>query len=122
MADKKSRDGGSGLGWFIIGLLIGVAGTLATQKFAVFKNIEASPDATTASLQPAAGPAPPGAPPKLIVHQGDLYGASALSAAPGGDEPLAVPAGTDETPADVADDAAATGMTARAHPKQPPAN
>lgn len=121
MADKSSRDGGSGLGWFVIGLLIGVAGTLATQKFAVFKSGEAAPDATSASLQPAAGPPPPGAPPKLTVHQGGLYGASATSAA-GPAEAVAAPDGADETPADVADDAAATGMTARARPKQPPAN
>ena len=121
MADKSSRDGGSGLGWFIIGLLIGVAGTLATQKFAVFKGSDAAPDASSASLQPPAGPPPPGAPPKLIVHQGGLYGASATSGA-GPAEPLAAPEGADETPSDVADDAAATGMTARAHPKQPPAN
>jgi len=120
MADRKSRDGGSGLGWFIIGLLIGVAGTLATQKFAVLKTLVAAPDATQASLQAPAGPSPPGAPPKLIVHQGGLYGASATSSDAA--EPLAVPPGTDETPSDVADDAAATGMTARSHPKQPPAN
>ena len=121
MADKSSRDGGSGLGWFIIGLLIGVAGTLATQKFAVFKTTQTATDATSASLQPPAGPAPPGAPPKFTVHQGGLYGASALSGA-GPAEPSAVPDGADESPSDVADDAAATGMTARAHPKQPPAN
>ncbi len=120
MADRKSRDGGSGLGWFIIGLLIGVAGTLATQKFAVFKSLEAAPDATQASLQPPAGPPPPGAPPKLVVHQGGLYGASAPASDAG--EPLAVPQDAGETPSDVADDAAATGMTARSHPKQPPAN
>lgn len=113
MADKSSRDGASGLGWFIIGLLIGVAGTIATQKFVVFKSSGAVPDATVAVIPPPA----PAAPPKLLVHQGGLSAASAnpISATP-------TPNTTGETAADVADDAAATGMTARPKPQQPPAN
>jgi len=120
MADKSSRDGGGGLGWLIIGLLIGVAGTLATQKFVVFKG-EAAPDATTAALQPPATGALPGDRPKLIVHQGGLL---AQGASPGAEGPVVSPdpVVTDESPADVADDAAATGMTARARPQKPPAN
>jgi len=113
MAEKSSRDGGSGLGWFVIGLLIGVAGTLATQKFAVFKNVEA-PDAQ-AAVQPPAPVAPVAGPPKLLVHQGGLAASSAAPATP-------TPNTTGQTAADVAEDAAATGMTARAKPQQPPAN
>jgi hypothetical protein len=113
MAEKSSRDGASGLGWFVIGLLIGAAGTLATQKFAVFKSNSAVPDAAAAAIQPPA----PAAAPKLLVHQGGLSASSAnpVSATP-------TPNTTGQTAADVADDAAATGMTARAKPQQPPAN
>ena len=113
MAEKSSRDGASGLGWFVIGLLIGVAGTLATQKFAVFKSSPAVPDATAVAIQPPA----PAAPPKLLVHQGGLAASSAnpVSATP-------TPNTTGQTAADVADDAAATGMTARPKPQQPPGN
>jgi hypothetical protein len=116
MADKSSRDGASGLGWFIIGLLIGVAGTIATQKFAVFKNSEAASDASVAAVQPPA-PATPASPPKLLVHQGGL---AAPSAAPVAATPT--PNTTGQTAADVADDAAATGMTARPRPQQPLGN
>jgi len=113
MADKSSRDGASGLGWFIIGLLIGVAGTVATQKFATFKSSQAIPDATAVAVQPP----PPAAPPKLLVHQGGLAAPSAspVSATP-------TPDTTGQTAADVADDAAATGMTARPRPQQPLGN
>jgi hypothetical protein len=111
MADKSSRDGASGLGWLVIGLLIGVAGTLATQKFAVFKSV-AAPDAS-AAVQPPAPAAPVAGPPKLLVHQGGLAPSSAAPATPNT---------TGQTAAEVADDAAATGMTARAKPQQPPTN
>jgi hypothetical protein len=117
MADRSSRDGGGGLGWLIIGLLIGIAGTLATQKFAVFRSNDAAPDVTTATLQPTAPAALPGPGPKLIVHQGGL------SQPPAAAEAQIVPrepVQTRETPAEVADDAAATGMTARAKPQSPP--
>jgi hypothetical protein len=116
MAEKSSRDGASGLGWLIIGLLIGVAGTIATQKFAVFKSSEPAPDAAATAIQP---PPPPAAgPPKLLVHQGGL-------AAPSSANPVSAtptPDTTGQTSAEVADDAAATGMTARAKPQQPPSN
>jgi hypothetical protein len=111
MAEKSSRDGASGLGWFVIGLLIGVAGTLATQKFAVFKSSPAVPDATAVAILPPT----PSAPPKLLVHQGGLAASSAAPATP-------TPNTTGQTAADVADDAAATGMTARAKPQPPPPN
>ena len=114
MADKSSRDGASGLGWFVIGLLIGVAGTIATQKFAVFKSV-AGPDAA-AAMQPPAPAAPVAGPPKLLVHQGGL--AAVSSAAPA----TPTPNTTGQTAAEVADDAAATGMTARAKPGQPAPN
>jgi len=113
MADKSNRDGASGLGWFVIGLLIGVAGTLATQKFAVFKSVGA-PDAA-AAVQPPAPVAPVAGPPKLLVHQGGLAASSAAPATP-------TPNTTGQTAAEVADDAAATGMTARPKPQQPPGN
>jgi hypothetical protein len=120
MADKSSRDGGSGLGWFIIGLLIGVAGTLATQRFAVFKGAEAASDLAAPALQPPSQPLLAGGQPKLIVHKGGLTRApvSAASAAPLTTRDVAI----DEAPSEVADDAAATGMTARAKPQKPPAN
>jgi len=119
MADRSSRDGGGGLGWFVIGLLIGVAGTLATQRFAVFKSVVAAPDAASVALQPPPPPAVIAGPPKLLVHQGGL------SQAPLPDDGPIVnqePVATGETQADVADDAAATGMTARSRPQKPPAN
>jgi len=118
MADKSGRDGGGGLGWFIIGLLIGVAGTLATQRFAVFKSSEPAPDAAATALQPPPAPVIAG-PPKLLVHQGGLaQPTSSTVPTIEQQEPLQ----TGETPDDVADDAAATGMTARARPQQPPAH
>jgi len=118
MADRSNRDGG-GLGWLIIGLLIGIAGTLATQRFAVFRSNDATPDVTTATLQPPAPAALPGPKPKLIVHQGGL---SPPPLPPEAQLVPREPVQTGETPADVADDAAATGMTARARPQQPPPN
>jgi len=76
MADKEGR--GSGAGLFVVGLLIGVAGTLISAK------------------------------PKLVMHQGGLSGAKPSSAA------AAVV--NDQSPSDVADDAAAAGMTSRTPP------
>jgi len=119
MADRSSRDGGGGLGWLIIGLLIGVAGTLATQKFAVFRSNDAAPDITTATLQPPAPAALPGPRPKLIVHQGGLSPPPSVAEAP---IIPRKPVQTSESPADIADDAAATGMTARVRPQLPPTN
>ena len=115
MADKSSRDGAGGLGWFVIGLLIGVAGTIATQKFVVFKSSHPAPDAAAAAVQPPAPAAPVAGPPKLLVHQGGLAASSAAPATP-------TPNTTGQTSDEVADDAAATGMTARPKPQQPPAN
>jgi len=119
MADKSSRDGGGGLGWFVIGLLIGVAGTLATQRFTIFKSSTVAPDAASVALQPPPAPAVIAGPPKLLVHQGGLSSAPLPNDGPiVNQEPIA----TGESQSDVADDAAATGMTARARPQKPPAN
>ena len=50
MADKDGR--GGGLGWFIVGLLIGVAGTLAMQRF-VQSGGPARPTAVASEAAPA---------------------------------------------------------------------
>ena len=118
MADKEGR---GGFGWFIIGLLIGVAGTLATQRLVLSGGqvSRSSQAAVTPTLSPSAsGPAAVSAAagsarPKLTMHEGGLSGAPHMSAAA---------IATDQSPADVADDAAAAGMTSRAGPSQHPTN
>ena len=107
MADKEGR--GSGAGLFVVGLLIGVAGTLITQRFVQSGGETARGEPTTSSSAPVATTqVASSAKPKLVMHQGGLSGAKPLSAA------AAVV--NDQSPSDVADDAAAAGMTSRTPP------
>ena len=115
MADKDARGGGAG--WFIVGLLIGVGGTLLTQRF-IQSGGQTSQTASVASSATAAAPASAApaagdAKPKLVMHQGGLSGAHAASAA-------AVT--VDQSPDDIADDAAAAGATSRGTRTAPPTN
>ena len=108
---------GGGAGWFIMGLLIGVAGTLVTQKF-VQSGGQASQNASAASAPSAAAPAVAAtaasdAKPKLVMHQGGLSGARPASAAA-----VAIT----QSPDDIADDAAAAGATSRGPRTTPPTN
>ena len=112
MADKGGR-GSSGIGLFIMGLLIGVVGTLVTQKIVTGGGGHSNtlPEATT--ITPAPESADSDAKPKLVVHSGGLSSAKPKSAAA---------AAVDQSPADVADDAAAAGMTSRTPRQTPPQN
>jgi hypothetical protein len=101
MADKGGRVGG--LIWFILGLLIGVAGTLGTQR--VVQSAGQDTRAVDLSSAPApsdAAPAPVAAKPKQLAHE------DAASAAPRHRS-----AASEQSDSDIADDAAAAGMTSR---------
>jgi hypothetical protein len=111
MADKEGRGGGAGL--FVVGLLIGVAGTLITQRFVQSGGENARSETMTNSSTPVVSAQPAsGVKPKLVTHQGGLSGAHPASAA--------AAAVNDQSPSDVADDAAAAGMTSRT--PRPPSN
>jgi len=102
-----ARDGGGGggaLGWTLLGILVGVAGTLAVETLLsnhhAREATEEPPAASAAAVVEAAAPVAP----KPVVK------APVVSAAP-------VKSAT-ATPSqeDVEDDAAAAGMTSRSHP------
>jgi len=104
MADKDGRGGGAV--WFIAGLLIGVVGTLITQRFVQAGGQNTQSEPVSSSSAPAvSSEAASSAKPKLVMHQGGLSGAKPASAA--------AAAVNDQSPSDVADDAAAAGMTSR---------
>jgi len=112
MADKDGRGGGAV--WFIAGLLIGVVGTLVTQRFVQSGGQSSQDEAISSSPAPAvSSEAASSVKPKLVTHPGGLSSAKSLSAA-------AAAANDDQSPSDVADDAAAAGMTSRA--PRPPSN
>lgn len=102
MANREG--GGGGFGWLVLGVILGVVGTLALQLFAK------RPDADEAEAPPAhtlaIAPAPPvaAAPPhrvKAAAHR------LAPSAAPTPADAAAADTGQ------IAEDAAAAGMTSR---------
>ena len=110
MADVGGRSGG--LGWFLVGLLVGVAGTLATQKV-IQAGAEPSPAVAIAPISgaPAAASRPrlsdaPAAT-KPVVHKTSLATEADSSSAPHHRTTH------EQSPADIADDAAAAGMTSR---------
>jgi hypothetical protein len=104
MADREGRGGGAG--WFVVGLLIGIVGTLITQMIVQSGAEHGHGEPAVNSSLPAASSQPvSSAKPKLAAHQGGLSGARAASAA-----------AADQSPSDVADDAAAAGMTSRTPP------
>jgi hypothetical protein len=112
MADKGGRTGGIGL--FIMGLLIGVVGTLVTQKIIMGGSEHGNTLPASTTIVPAPEPGPDSdAKPKLVVHPGGLSSAKPRSAAA---------AAVEQNPADVADDAAAAGMTSRTPRQTPPQN
>ena len=99
-----AREGGGGGGafvWMILGLIIGVAGTLAVMTLMSYRHAPAEQPPTSAAIavvtQPAVPPPPPPAQP-----------ASAASATVATDA-------TSPSHEDVEDDAAAAGMTSRSH-------
>jgi hypothetical protein len=107
MAEREGRGGGAG--WFIVGLLIGVAGTLATQRF-IQSGADTGRPASVADVAPAAVDAPiPETPkPKPVTRHIDPADADASDSGP----PRLTRA--QQEAADMADDAAAAGMTTRA--------
>ena len=102
MADSAGR---GGLGWFAAGLIIGVAGTLATQHFIRSAEPEARPAAFSAAhASSAASDADSDARGLKIVHHGDGSGAPHKPKRPHVSE---------QTSEQIDDDAAATGMTSK---------
>lgn len=102
MAAADGRRGG--LGWFVIGLLLGVAGTLATQRFVQTAGQDAQPAASLV-IAPAAPPAPEGptpAPKPPVHHHHEAPSSAPASAAAG-----------ERATSEFDEDAAAAGMTSR---------
>jgi len=102
-----ARDGGGGggaFGWTLLGILVGVAGTLAVETLlSNHQAREASEEQPASSAAQVAAVAPVA--PKAVIKA-----APAVSAAP---QKSATATPSQE---DVEDDAAAAGMTSRSHP------
>lgn len=98
---REGGGGGGAFGWTILGVIIGVAGTLAVQTFmGTHRASEAEQPPTSAAVAVVTSPSPPPPPP---VHAASSA-SSTMAADPNasGHE-------------DVEDDAAAAGMTSRSH-------
>jgi hypothetical protein len=110
---KREGTGGGGFGWLILGLVLGVVATLAFQVFAHKGHVDES-EASPSHVLAIAPPTPPGEAPAATLahkhkHDADLQSSS------GGPPAASHPVATDpENASQVADDAAAAGMTSRA--------
>lgn len=108
MANREG--GGAGFGWLVVGVLLGVVGTLAFQLFAGKSTEEA--DAPQAH---ALAPAPALTPPEVATLSKPTV--KALPRPASSDAPVATPAAAKpdtQNASQIADDAAAAGMTSRA--------
>ncbi len=102
MAREEGRGGGA-FGWTLLGILVGVAGTLAVETLLSNEQARQVHDeqaASSANLVVAAAPEP--APRKAIMKTPAVVARKSEAAPPPQD--------------DVEDDAAAAGMTSRSHP------
>jgi hypothetical protein len=103
---REGGGGGGAFGWTLLGILVGVAGTLAVETLVSHqqtRQVEQQPVASSASpVVAAAAPVAPRPAEKPV-----------LSAAPAQKSATAQP-----SQEDVEDDAAAAGMTSRSHPDQ----
>lgn len=105
---REGGGGGGAFGWMILGVVIGVAGTLAVETLIGHRGTQAEQPSSAATpalaVVTSAPPAPPI--PAPVAH----------------DAPSTTPAASPLSPAmqpsteDVQDDAAAAGMTSRSHP------
>jgi hypothetical protein len=104
---REGGGGGGAFGWLVLGVIVGVAGTLAVETLIGHHGPQqAEQPATSAAVAvvtPAAAPPPPAAPvqPVSAAPTAVATDASSLSHE------------------DVQDDAAAAGMTSRSHPGEP---
>ena len=99
---REGGGGGSAFGWTLLGILVGVAGTLAVETLLSHQQPRQAEEQPAASAAPVVAAASPVAP-KPVEKP-------AVSAAP--------PKSQTATPSqeDVEDDAAAAGMTSRSRP------
>jgi hypothetical protein len=106
---KNEGGGGGGFGWLVLGVIIGVAGTLAFVNFTRKLDVDDpdAPQARTLAVAPA---------PQIPVVSATPPPSARVRAAPrvASGAPAAAQAPDASTASQVADDAAAAGMTSRA--------
>ncbi len=103
---REGGGGGGAFGWTLLGILVGVAGTLAVETLLSHQHARAVEEQRPASsATPVVAAAAPVAPKRVEKP--------VMSAAPAQKSMPAAPAQDD-----VEDDAAAAGMTSRSHPDQ----
>jgi hypothetical protein len=102
---REGGGGGGAFGWTLVGIIVGIAGTLAVQTLLNTHRAH-EPTEQPATSASVAIVTPPEAAPKLIVPPAPANVA------------VAAPRGEANTPSqeDVEDDATAAGMTSRTHP------
>jgi hypothetical protein len=113
---EKTKSGGGGLTWLIIGFLLGVVATLAALAF--LAHDPASDPTTLGDAKTAPPVSLPQSPGAALPAPSATPGASAqtgATATPSG--PMPTDPGADSGNSEMADDAAAAGMTSKAPPR-----
>jgi hypothetical protein len=107
-----AREGGHPFNWFLIGFVLGVAATLAVMLYLGVRHDGGASD--NAEIKASAAPVAAPAKPMAVVHAAPVVKKS--DAAPHETRPRP---SERELDAQVAEDAAAAGMTSRTDPGQP---